>query len=39
MAGNSDIEWNDWSNFFNDDAIDAFDAQANELGMQGATGM
>ena len=35
MAGNSDFEWHDWSDFLNDDAIHGFDAQANELGMHG----
>ena len=39
MAGNSDIEWNDWSSFLNDDAIDAFGTQANELGLQGNSGL
>ena len=39
MAGNSDFEWHDWSDFLNDDAIDAFDAQANELRMKGASGL
>ena len=39
MAENSDFEWNDWGDFLNEDADNAFDAQANELGMQEATGM
>ena len=32
MAENSDFEWNDWSDFLNDDAENAFGAQANKLG-------
>lgn len=39
MAGNSHFDWNDWSNFLNDDADDAFGAQANGLGMQGDSGL
>ena len=39
MAGNSDFEWNDWGDFLNEDADNAFDAQANELGMQENSGM
>ena len=38
MAGNSDFEWNDWSEFLNDDADNAFADQANGMSMQGATG-
>lgn len=37
MAGNSDFEWNDWSEFLNEDANDTSGDQANGLGMQGAT--
>ena len=36
MAGNSDFEWNDWSEFLNDDADNAFGDQAHGLSMQGA---
>ena len=39
MAGSSDFEWNGWSDLFKDDAIDAFDAQADELGVQGDSGL
>ena len=39
MAGNSDFDWNDWSDFLNDDADDAFGDQANTLGMQGDSGL
>ena len=33
-----DFEWNDWSDFLSDDAANAFDAQADGLGMQGDSG-
>ncbi len=39
MAGNPDFDWNDWSDFLNDDADDAFGDQTNGLGMQGDKGL
>lgn len=38
MAGNSNFEWNDWSEFLNEDADDNSADQANGLEMQGPTG-
>ena len=38
MAENLDFKWNGWNDFLNDDAANAFGAQADELGMQGNSG-
>ena len=38
MARNSDFEWNDWSEFLNEDADDTSTDQAGGLEMHGATG-